>query len=793
MTTNKKGPTAANGTGPMMSDNGHKDSPPFSALQCPVTLLRGLSPNPTGYATLGDVFARMRTADPAKREQVLALRQTADHAKRTGNEEAYKDQKKGLPGFMVGTWKHRADAPENCAEYLPFLVLDFDYSHHYEGDAAPFSDELRQKVFDKICTDPHTFAAFLSPSGGLRAMVQAESNYHSHREAYTRLMEYYSRATGLPILQSKQREGRKMANAPLGIDSTCHNESRHFYFVEGLATNEVYLNENSRVFSAEYAPQPNESQKATDTVTKPDKAARGRNKAAMLTDAERWELYEMMTDERHSPTADAGRNGRVLFLAQLAHEHGESEADVLAYCLQFVEPGFDDAEIGRTVQSAIERTNGNKYSRETLAHYKAKRERATNTAKTKKEGKGATSGNSEDEQTAYNRMVAYLEREYVFQLDIVGNELEYRKKSVKKWQVLNENNLLHELRSKGYKVTDTLLMSLLGSDFVPHFDPFLTYFESLPAHDPHTGSPIDRLASFVTLKDETDRELFNRTFRKMLVRVAAAAVGRIAFNKQCFVLKSGQNDGKSTFIRWLCPPALDKYRVDWTRDEVANKDGRFALAQNFVINLDELASFGKANIEQTKALMSLDHVKDRLPYGKRPVRLLRRASFFGSTNKDEFLTDESGSVRWLVFEIAGIQHGNGGPDGYGAHVDINAVWSEAWHLLTTGKVEPQMTREEVAESERRNKAFQVPTPEMEMVMQYLAKTKKGEDGAEFLAVTDITNHLSGLGHLRLNKNAVGAALKHLGWEMKPHFNRAKGFQIKGYWVAKTATQQADFE
>jgi predicted P-loop ATPase len=276
-----------------------------------------------------------------------------------------------------------------------------------------------------------------------------------------------------------------------------------------------------------------------------------------------------------------------------------------------------------------------------------------------------------------------------------------------------------------------------------------------------------------------------------LVRVAAAAILHISFNKQCFVFKSGQNDGKSTFIRWLCPPSLSKYRVDWTREEVGEKDGRFALAQNFLINLDELSSFGKANIEQTKALMSLDHIKDRLPYGKRPVRFARRASFFGSTNKDEFLTDESGSVRWLVFEIAGIKHDNGGANGYGKQIDIDAVWSEAWYLLQTGQIEPQLTRDEIAESEQRNRSFQVTTPEMELVQQYFLKTKEKE--GEFLTSTEITNYLQGLTTLRLNRNFIGSALIKLGWEKSKLFDKAKGFSTVGYWCTKLTSKQSDYE
>lgn len=776
----------------------HKDTAVFAppqhptetALVCPVTLFTGTNPAPNGYSTLGEVFARMQSDTPDKLERVLDLRQLAYKAKSEGDESTYKDQKDTLPGFLVGRWKRRADAPENCEEYAPFLVLDFDYSFFYETDAPPFSDGICRETFSKVCSDPHTFAAFMSPSGGLRVMVRAESNYHSHRDTYGHLMGYYSRLTGLPILKSKKRDGKKITNSPFGIDPTCHNESRFFYFVEGLSSDEFYLNENSLEFTAQDAIKAAKGEQAPSMLPVQPKAVHGPNNTPALTAADRWELYEQMTDERHSATAAAGRNGRLLFLAQLAHDHGESEANILAYCQQYAEPDFNSAEIARTVKSAIKRTDGSKFTHENLAHYKAKREREMNLAKTK------TSKTSDGDggQIPYNQMVSYLQRNYEFQFDIVGNEVEYRPKGAKTWQVLNENNLLHEMRGKGYKVTDTLLNSLLGSDFVPRFDPFLTYFEALPAHDPAKGSPIDQMAAFVTLKDETnDRDWFNRMYRKMLVRVAAAAVCKIPFNKQCFVLKSDQNDGKSTWIRHHCPPSLSKYRADWTRDEVSDKDGRFALAQNFLINLDELATFGKANIEQTKALMSLDSIKDRPPYGKRPIRFLRRASFFGSTNKDEFLTDESGSVRWLVFEIAGIQHDNGGGNGYGARVDIDAVWAEAWHLLKTGEIEPMLTRDEIKESEDRNKVFQVPTPEMEMVRQYLSKTNNGEAGAEFLTTTAITNYLAGHTNLRLNKNFVGAALKHLGWEKVQLYDRVKTFQVAGFWVKKIATNQSDLE
>jgi len=79
------------------------------------------------------------------------------------------------------------------------------------------------------------------------------------------------------------------------------------------------------------------------------------------------------------------------------------------------------------------------------------------------------------------------------------------------------------------------------------------------------------------------------------------------------------------------------------------------------------------------------------------------------------------------------------------------------------------------------------------VREYLSKTNKDEAGAEFLNTTAITNYLAGLTNLRMNKNFVGAAMKHLGWEKVQLYDRAKTFQVAGYWVKKTATQQSDFE
>ncbi len=85
----------------------------------------------------------------------------------------------------------------------------------------------------------------------------------------------------------------------------------------------------------------------------------------------------------------------------------------------------------------------------------------------------------------------------------------------------------------------------MKSDFVNRHDPFVEYFEKLPAWDRKTDH-IAYLCSFIKAKDQ---KWFNHHFKKWLVRVVKTATQPESYNKQAFVLVSNkQNSGKSTFV-----------------------------------------------------------------------------------------------------------------------------------------------------------------------------------------------------------------------------------------------------
>ena len=261
----------------------------------------------------------------------------------------------------------------------------------------------------------------------------------------------------------------------------------------------------------------------------------------------------------------------------------------------------------------------------------------------------------------------YLSENYDFRYNEISNEVESRKKNEVEYKQLNENNIYRELQRGNYKMAQATLAVILRSDFVETYNPFKEYFETLPDWDNKTDH-IETLANYVRA---TDQVRFNYHFKKMLVRVVACALIDQVFNKQAFILvgvgEKNQNSGKSTYSRFLCPPYLADYITEVFSPD---KDGQISLSENLFINLDELASLSKYEINQLKSSFSKDKVKIRRPFEKKATTSPRRASFIGSTNKAEFLTDETGSVRWLCFEVIEIDWD------YKTTIDINLVLSK---------------------------------------------------------------------------------------------------------------------
>lgn len=405
-----------------------------------------------------------------------------------------------------------------------------------------------------------------------------------------------------------------------------------------------------------------------------------------------------------------------------------------------------------------------------------------------------TKGQIGDDSTPLiNRVENYISARYEIFFNIIANKFMYRIVDESEYMEMNLDNIYRELKKHHLSYSHSDLKSLLKSDFTSKVNPFKEYFENLPEWD---GSDIiGRLAEYIKVQDLTkksnERERFNRMLKKTLVRMVACSL-ESGFNKQCFTLvHDKQNSGKSTFLRWLCPPTLADY---YSEAVGISKDDLIALTENFIINIDELSTLSKYDINALKSVMSKDRVKVRLPYGERPEMLQRRCNFVASTNRLEFLNDETGSVRWVCFLLSSIDWD------YKKNIHIDKVWAQAYHLFQSTNFNYQLTPAEIVENELANKTFLIRSPEMELIQKYLDTSNKEEFDnqlfdapVKFLTSTDIgklIDHKTG-GSIKLISANIGKALAMLGFTRETKYSSDDKMSFKGYYIKEISNNESD--
>jgi predicted P-loop ATPase len=365
--------------------------------------------------------------------------------------------------------------------------------------------------------------------------------------------------------------------------------------------------------------------------------------------------------------------------------------------------------------------------------------------------------------------------------NVVSNQIECRKKGTKEpFEIVSDNDLIVELFENGFTRFKEEFKALIVSKHTPKYDPFIEYFEHLPKWNPATDPDhIEHLAGYV----KTDNQKwFLKMFKKFLVRIVGQATNQIPFNKQCLTFVGKQNDGKTSFFDFLVPQDLRAYTKK--HFDFGSKDGKISLVQNFLINLDELASFDKKDLNnEFKSILSESTVKFRPLFQNTETAFQRKASFVASTNQYEFLTDETGNVRWLIFNVLEIKHDYGKDKGYSKNVNIDLVWGQAYHLLMNG-FDYEMTKDEINQQEILNRSFLRKSAEMDAINQLYVPAKSDDENIEYKTAFEIQNELNSTYKQNFNKHNIGRALQTLGFVQKSVYRENIKMSLKSYLIKK---------
>ena len=148
-------------------------------------------------------------------------------------------------------------------------------------------------------------------------------------------------------------------------------------------------------------------------------------------------------------------------------------------------------------------------------------------------------------------------------------------------------------------------------------------------------------------------------------------------------------------------------------------------------------------------------VKYRMPYDKHVEEHLRMASFVASVNGNDFLTDLTGSRRFLPFEMLSIDINRA------RSVSMDTVYAEAKSLLQSG-YRYWFKDEEIAELYCESEAFQVQTAEIELLLRCFEQPTTDSD-CSYLTTTEILTYLGAYTRQPLKAKRMGEALKKAGY------------------------------
>ena len=388
--------------------------------------------------------------------------------------------------------------------------------------------------------------------------------------------------------------------------------------------------------------------------------------------------------------------------------------------------------------------------------------------------RGSSSKNAEIEN--------YLSTHYEFRYNTVLGRTEYRSRNsgiytkVGRYEI---NTLRRELDcDEGIATSSDNLYSIIESSFSPRINPIQEYFKNLPLVDVSSSSPfslkaIPDLASCVVVRN-SDKWLPYLT--KWLVAVVANAMDdRECRNHTCLVMTGEQGKFKTTFLDLLCPPALHGYSYTG-KIYPQEKDTLTYIGQNLIVNIDDqLKALNKRDENELKNLITCPMVKYRMPYDKYVEEHPHLASFVASVNGNDFLTDPTGSRRFLPFEVLSIDIERA------KAISMNNVYAEAKALLKSG-FRYWFDDDEIAELYRESEDFQVQTAEMELLLRCFEKPTEDESYS-LMTTTEILTYLGIYTHQPLVAKRMGEALKKAEY-IKVSKRRNGGSPIYVYKIRK---------
>ena len=378
------------------------------------------------------------------------------------------------------------------------------------------------------------------------------------------------------------------------------------------------------------------------------------------------------------------------------------------------------------------------------------------------------------------RLSRYLKLHYAFRYNLLTERTECARLNTEKADESHlltytpvDSRILNGIAlsaiENGVECWDRDIKRYVESDHVQDYHPFELYFNNLPEWD---GK--DRVTELA--KRVSDKDVWVRAFHRWMLAVTAQWTGsgnrgRRANSVAPLLVSTTQGLGKSTFCRMLLPQELRDYFTE-SFDLTNASSAENKLASYGLINLDEFDRLSVSRMPQLKNLMQMEDLRVRRAYRRSAESLPRIASFIGTSNRRDLLTDLSGSRRFICVEV---EHAIDCT----TSIDHAQLYAQLLHELNSGE-RCWFSKAEEAEIQAANRPFYRITPAEELISSCFAFAEAGEQGARLMSAADIYAILKRKNPAALKDcscTSFSRLLAQLGRRVHTRYGN-------GYWVKK---------
>ena len=397
--------------------------------------------------------------------------------------------------------------------------------------------------------------------------------------------------------------------------------------------------------------------------------------------------------------------------------------------------------------------------RQTLIHYYHQEEEQTirlelHNLYQECKGFGKKSSLSREQEAAF-LLEEFMNRRYEFRYNTVLDDLEYRQRDsihfcFKPVDKRVRNSISICALKEGISVWDRDVDRFLNSEYIPLYNPVEEYLYEVSHWD--GKDRIRALASLVPCDNPYWQELFYRWFLSMVAHWRG--VDKQHGNSTSPLLVGPQGFRKSTFCRIILPPEL-RFGYTDSIDFKSKQEAERYLGRFFLINIDE---FDQINVSQQgflKHLLQKPVANLRKPYGNTIREMRRYASFIGTSNQKDLLTDPSGSRRFICIEVTA-------PINTNVTINYEQLYAQAMDAIYKGE-RYWLNEEDERILKQTNREFEQTSPLEQLFHCYLRPAEEGET-SEWMTSMQILNYLQTKTRdkLAINKVATfGRALQKL--------------------------------